>query len=308
MERVLAASTRRVVPVSRSLVTHVFFASEATPPSWVTLLDEKTVVFEWVQVHTTCLGKPLNPDYHSQVLRRSRSAELVVSTLTYIVRLPAPAEARSFSQAKIITKPRVSELTMSDGRVLVGSARRAVFFASGDFDADFTNYSLLAMYSSEMLHLSTNNGEHCLSDTIRTGDFAPDVSMKRVARVSKSLVSVIFASGGFGADFTQISVLATYMLDLLHFPTTNEEHCTGDAIEMVGPGHSGSPRSWCVLFSTHGNRFAKASAGPLDDEGASAFVLRAAILPSTSTRMLSRELWLEHFPPDSRRSVIRKLP
>ena len=117
------------------------------------------------------------------------------------------------------------------------------------------------------------------------------------------------------------------MLDLLHFPTTNEEHCTGDAIEMVGPGHStglvkpddpdskdnflaaeGSPRSWCVLFSTHGNRFAKASAGPLDDEGASAFVLRAAILPRTSTRMLSRELWLEQFPPDSRRSVIRKLP
>ena len=131
-------------------------------------------------------------------------------------------------------------------------------------------YSLLATYSSELLHLSTNNGEHCLSDTIRTGDFAPDVSMKRVAPVSKSLVSVIFVSGGFGADFTQISVLATYMLDLLHFPTTNEEHCTGDAIEMVGPGHStglvkpddpdskdnflaaeGSPRSWCVLFSTH---------------------------------------------------------
>ena len=185
MERVLAASTRRVVPVSRSLVT-CSSPVEATPSSWVTLLDERTVVVEWAQVHTTCLGKPLNPDYLHKFLRRSRSAELVVSTLTYTVRLPAPAEARSFSQAKIITKPRVSELTMSDGRVLVGSTRRAVFFASGDFDADFTNYSLLARYSSELLHLSTNNGEHCLSDTIRTGDFAPDVSMKSVALVSKS--------------------------------------------------------------------------------------------------------------------------
>ena len=34
---------------------HVFLASEATPSSWVKLLDEKTVVFEWVQVHTTGL-------------------------------------------------------------------------------------------------------------------------------------------------------------------------------------------------------------------------------------------------------------
>ena len=35
-----------------------------------------------------------------------------------------------------------------------------MFFANGDFDADFTNYSLLVMYSSELLHLPTNNGEH----------------------------------------------------------------------------------------------------------------------------------------------------
>ena len=44
--------------------------------------------------------------------------------------------------------------------------------------------------------------------------------------------SVIFASGGFGADFTQNSLLATWSPDLWHLPTTNGEHCTGDAIEM----------------------------------------------------------------------------
>jgi succinate dehydrogenase/fumarate reductase flavoprotein subunit len=43
---------------------------------------------------------------------------------------------------------------------------------------------------------------------------------------------VIFASGGFGADFTQNSLLAKYRPDLLHLPTTNGEHCTGDGIKM----------------------------------------------------------------------------
>jgi len=48
----------------------------------------------------------------------------------------------------------------------------------------------------------------------------------------KEFGPVIFASGGFGADFTQNSLLATYRPDLLHLPTTNGEHCTGDAIKM----------------------------------------------------------------------------
>ena len=56
--------------------------------------------------------------------------------------------------------------------------------------------------------------------------------MKRVALVSKSLVP-IFASGVFGVDFTQNSLLATYRLDLLHFPKTIYVHCTGDAIKMA---------------------------------------------------------------------------
>jgi len=43
---------------------------------------------------------------------------------------------------------------------------------------------------------------------------------------------VILASGGFGADFTNDSLLAQYRPDLLHLPTTNGEHCTGDGIKM----------------------------------------------------------------------------
>merc|ERR1719506_3101206 len=43
---------------------------------------------------------------------------------------------------------------------------------------------------------------------------------------------VILASGGFGADFTNDSLLAQYRHALLHLPTTNGEHCTGDGIKM----------------------------------------------------------------------------
>jgi succinate dehydrogenase/fumarate reductase flavoprotein subunit len=43
---------------------------------------------------------------------------------------------------------------------------------------------------------------------------------------------VILCTGGFGADFTSDSLLAKYRPDLLHLPTTNGEHCTGDGIKM----------------------------------------------------------------------------
>merc|ERR1711972_1046185 len=43
---------------------------------------------------------------------------------------------------------------------------------------------------------------------------------------------VIICTGGFGADFAQDSLLAKYRPDLLHLPTTNGEHCTGDGIKM----------------------------------------------------------------------------
>merc|ERR1719258_171745 len=43
---------------------------------------------------------------------------------------------------------------------------------------------------------------------------------------------VILCTGGFGADFTANSLLAKYRPDLMHLPTTNGEHCTGDGIKM----------------------------------------------------------------------------
>lgn len=51
-------------------------------------------------------------------------------------------------------------------------------------------------------------------------------------KVHKSYGPVILATGGFGADFGPDSLLAKYRPDLLHLPTTNGEHCTGDGIKM----------------------------------------------------------------------------
>ena len=49
---------------------------------------------------------------------------------------------------------------------------------------------------------------------------------------TKEFGPVILCSGGFGADFSSDSLLAKHRPDLLHLPTTNGEHCTGDAIKM----------------------------------------------------------------------------
>lgn len=44
---------------------------------------------------------------------------------------------------------------------------------------------------------------------------------------------VIIASGGYAADYTETSLLQKYRPDLVSFPTTNGEHCTGDGIKMA---------------------------------------------------------------------------
>ena len=55
-------------------------------------------------------------------------------------------------------------------------------------------------------------------------------SVSCIGRYQAALTSR--AAGGFGADFTQNSLLAKYRPDLLHLPTTNGEHCTGEGIKM----------------------------------------------------------------------------
>merc|ERR1712050_742237 len=73
---------------------------------------------------------------------------------------------------------------------------------------------------ARVCELLTNNGGVIGCKYEKSGEF------------EKEFGAVILASGGFGADFTQNSLLAQYRPDLLHLPTTNGEHCTGDGIKM----------------------------------------------------------------------------
>jgi flavocytochrome c len=58
------------------------------------------------------------------------------------------------------------------------------------------------------------------------------VEYEKAGKIYKEFGPVIICSGGFGADFTSDSLLAKYRPDLMHLPTTNGEHCTGDGIKM----------------------------------------------------------------------------
>merc|ERR1711937_881327 len=73
--------------------------------------------------------------------------------------------------------------------------------------------------AEETLHLT--NGGHVVGCIYEKG-----------GNEIKEYGPVILTSGGFGADFGNDSLLAKYRPDLLHLPTTNGEHCTGDAIKM----------------------------------------------------------------------------
>ena len=45
--------------------------------------------------------------------------------------------------------------------------------------------------------------------------------------------AVVIATGGYGADFSNDSLLQKYRPDLAHLPTTNGDHCSGDGIKMA---------------------------------------------------------------------------
>ncbi|CAK0798423.1 unnamed protein product [Prorocentrum cordatum] len=67
---------------------------------------------------------------------------------------------------------------------------------------------------------------------LTSGSSCVGCSYEKGGQVFSEMGPVILATGGFGADFTSNSLLAQYRPDLMHLPTTNGEHCTGDGIKM----------------------------------------------------------------------------
>merc|ERR1712151_1473673 len=72
----------------------------------------------------------------------------------------------------------------------------------------------------------------CVNKLICNGPAVVGCEYLKAGATYKEYGPVIFASGGFGADFGSDSLLAMYRPDLMHLPTTNGEHCAGDGIKM----------------------------------------------------------------------------
>lgn len=68
---------------------------------------------------------------------------------------------------------------------------------------------------------------------IEEGNKVVGVEFERDGKTYREYGPVIIATGGFGADFSKDGILASVRPDLLHLPTTNGDHCTGDGIKMV---------------------------------------------------------------------------
>merc|ERR1711985_74211 len=117
-------------------------------------------------------------------------------TITYALMQTFEKAAEQSDRAKIINKAKVTKLLTNQ------SPSRSLFESS-----------------EEQVHLS--NGAHVVGCIYEKGGVE-----------TKEYGPVILTSGGFGADFGNDSLLAKYRPDLLHLPTTNGEHCTGDGIKM----------------------------------------------------------------------------
>merc|ERR1719517_385991 len=72
----------------------------------------------------------------------------------------------------------------------------------------------------------------CVNKLLCEGGNCVGLVFAKAGVEEKMFGPVILSCGGFGADFTSNSLLAQYRPDLLHLPTTNGEHCTGDGIKM----------------------------------------------------------------------------
>merc|ERR1719384_633670 len=91
----------------------------------------------------------------------------------------------------------------------------------------------------------------CVNKLICNGPAVVGCEYLKVGATYKEYGPVIFASGGFGADFGSDSLLAMYRPDLLHLPTINGEHCTGDGIKMgEGIGAKTIDLEWVQVHPT----------------------------------------------------------
>eukprot|EP00435_Cladocopium_sp_Y103_P021778 s394_g5.t1 len=105
------------------------------------------------------------------------------------------------------------------------------------FNLDLSLVARLGGHSQPRTHRGKERfpGIQMLEKVAEKTDLARIVTKAKVFKLvteGNACVGCVYEKGGFGADFTSNSLLAQYRPDLLHLPTTNGEHCTGDGIKM----------------------------------------------------------------------------
>jgi len=133
---------------------------------------------------------------HSQPRTHRGKERFPGMTITYALMQAFEKLAETSDRAKIVNKAKVYKLITND-----------------------TPASSVFEVNEETIHLT--NGAHVVGCVY-----------EKAGENFKEYGPVILCSGGFGADFGADSLLAKFRPDLLHLPTTNGEHCTGDAIKM----------------------------------------------------------------------------
>jgi flavocytochrome c len=87
--------------------------------------------------------------------------------------------------------------------------------------------------------------------TDKDGNVSGCECVDKAGKTWKEHGPVVIATGGFGADFTENSLLNQYRPDLKDLPTTNGDHCTGDGLKMaLGVGAECVDLEWVQVHPT----------------------------------------------------------
>ena len=147
--------------------------------------------------------------------------------------------------------------------MLTGHSGNAIHWLQDSFELDLTKVSRLGGHSQPRTHRGGDAKFPGMAITSRLMEKLEDLSesdpervkILRKARVTKLIHEngevkgveyefqgqshkeygpVVLATGGYAADFEDVnSLLKTHRPDLVHLPTTNGDHCTGDGQKMV---------------------------------------------------------------------------
>jgi flavocytochrome c len=164
-------------------------------------------------------------------------------------------------------------------RVLTGESAPAVQWLQNEFKLDLSLVSQLGGHSFPRTHrgkerfpgmtityalmekleeIATKSPETArvitkarVTRLISEGEAVVGVEYEKDGQTITEYGPVVLATGGYGADFSDDSLLKKYRPDLLYLPTTNGDHCTGDGIKLaLDVGANPADLEWVQVHPT----------------------------------------------------------